>query len=130
MATISWNLAIQASGQAPISVSTNPQPVEAIDRVVVTLEPGDSDKLIEIQPGGATAIALMAITSDRYGAAFSFKASDGSSDSAPITLDAPQIYSNGSVALFGLDPMQLKLSNTSSDQTAAVEIFVARDATP
>lgn len=130
MASINWNLNVQATGQSPISIATSAQVVEAIDRVEVTLDPGASDKIVDIQPGGAATVALMLITSNLYGTAFSFKASDGVSDSSAVTLDAPQIYSNGSVALFGVDPQQLKFSNTSPDQTAQVEIFVARDATP
>ena len=85
---------------------------------------------MNIQPGSAAAIALLLVKSDRYGSDFSFTASDGSTDSSPVTLDAAQIYTNGSVALFGVDPQQLKLTNSSTDQTAEIEIFVARDATP
>ena len=71
------------------------------------------------------------IKSNRYDAAFSFKVSDGPTNSAPVTLDGPQVFTGGSVALFGRAPRQLKFSvNASSNQTAIVEIFVARDATP
>jgi hypothetical protein len=130
MASISWNLNIKATGQTPISASRAAQAVEAIDRIAVSLAPGDTDAVVEIQPGSATAIALLLVKSDQYGSNFSFKASDGSTDSAAVTLDAPQIYTNGSVSLFGVDPLQLKLTNSSLDQTAEIEIFVARDATP
>jgi hypothetical protein len=130
MGSFSWTLSIQATGQSPISVSQAAQAVEALDRIVVSLAPGDTDKVVNIQPGSAAAIALLLVKSDRYGSDFSFTASDGSTDSSPVTLDAAQIYTNGSVALFGMDPQQLKLTNSSTDQTAEIEIFVARDATP
>ena len=130
MGSFSWTLSIQATGQSPISVSQAAQAVEAVDRIVVSLAPGDTDKVVNIQPGSAAAIALLLVKSDRYGSDFSFTASDGSTDSSPVTLDAAQIYTNGSVALFGVDPQQLKLTNSSTDQTAEIEIFVARDATP
>jgi len=106
------------------------QPVEATDRIEVTIDPGDTDKVVDIEPGGAASIQLRLVKSTRYGTPFSFKASDGSTDSSAVTLDGPQVYIGGSVALFGLDPHQLKFTNTSPDQSAAIAIFVARDATP
>lgn len=130
MAGFNWKLSVHASGQTPITASRDAQDIEAVDRITVELAPGDADKIVAIQPGSATAISLLLITSDHYGTDFSYRASDGSTDSAAITLDAPQIYSNGNVALFGVDPLQLKLSNSSADQTVAIQVFVARDATP
>lgn len=130
MANISWNVNIQVSGGPAITASVAAQPVEATDRIEVTLSPGDADKVVDIQPSAANAIHLLMIKSDRYGAAFSFKASDGGADSLAVTLDGPQVFTGGTVALFGRAPRQLKFTNTSPDQTATLEIFVARDATP
>lgn len=130
MPSMSWNVNIQIAGSAPITAPTAAQPVEATDWVQVTIDPGDADKVVDIQPGGAAAIQLLLVKSNRYGTPFSFKASDGSTDSSAVTLDGPQVYTGGSIALFGLDPRQLKFTNTSPDQSADVAIFVARDATP
>jgi len=130
MASMSWKVDIQIAGSAPITAATAAQPVEATDRVEVTVDPGDADKVVDIQPGGAAAIQLLLIRSNRYGDEFSFKASDGSGDSAAVTLDGPQVYTGGGIALFGLDPHQLKFTNASPDQSADIAIFVARDATP
>jgi len=130
MASMSWNVSVQIAGSAPVTAPAAAQPVEATDRIEVSVEPGDTDKIVDIQPGGAAAIRLLLIKSTRYGAPFSFKASDASSDSSAVTLDGPQVYTGGSITLFGIDPHQLKFTNTSADQIAAVSIFVARDATP
>ena len=130
MANISWNVNIQVSGGPAITASMAAQPVEATDRIEVTMSPGDTDKVVDIQPSAANAIHLLMIKCDRYGTAFSFKASDGGADSTAVTLDGPQVFTGGTVALFGRAPRQLKFTNNSPDQTATVEIFVARDATP
>lgn len=130
MPSMSWNVNIQVAGSAPITAPAAAQPVEATDSIQVTIDPGDSDKVVDIQPGGAAAIQLLLIKSNRYGTPFSFKASDGSTDSSAVTLDGPQVYSGGSIALFAVDPLQLKFTNTSPDQSADIAIFVARDATP
>ncbi len=130
MGTMSWSVNIQVRGAPAITAATAAQTVEAIDKVEVAIDPGDADKVVDLQPGGPAAIQLIMIRSNRYGAAYSFKASDGTADAAAVTLDAPQVFTGGSVALFGVAPRQLKFSNTSPDQTANVEIFVARDATP
>ena len=74
---------------------------------------------------------MLAIKSSSYGAHLSFKASDGTTDSTmAVTLDSPQVFSGGSMALFGVAPQQLKFTNTSTDKPANVQIIVARDATP
>lgn len=129
MATLSWSLTIQVSSSAPMILSRQPVEVEAIDRIEVSIQPGDSDKVIDLQPGGSSAIHLLAVKSSAYGKHLSFKVSDGTSDSSSLTLDSPQIFSGGSVALFGVAPHQMKFTN-SSGTPADVEILVARDATP
>lgn len=130
MATLSWSLTIQVSGSAAVTLSRPPQEVEAIDRIEISIQPGDSDKVIDLQPGGSSAIHLLVIKSSAYGTHLSFKVSDGTTDSSSLTLDSPQIFSGGGVALFGVAPRQMKFTNSSSDKPASVEILVARDATP
>lgn len=131
MGTMSWSVNVQVRGAPPIKATSADQPVEAMDRVEVTVEPGDVDKIVDLQPGSAEAIQLILIRSSRYDPKLklSFKASGGSDGTKPITLDAPLVFSNGSLALLDLAPHQLKLTN-ETDQPADVEIFVARDATP
>ncbi len=130
MAAMSWSVNIQISGGPGISASAASQPIEATDRVEVVIAPGDTDRVVDLQPGAATAIRLLMIKSSRYGDDLAYTVSDGTDDSDPITLDGPQIFTAGSAALFGVAPRQLKFTNTNADHAAAVEIFVARDATP
>jgi len=130
MATLSWNVNIQVTGSPTITAGTAALPVEATDRLEVLIEAGDTDKVVDIQPGPAAAILVLMIKSTRYGTDLTFKASDGGTDTAAVTLDAPQVFTGASAALFGVDPNQLKFTNSSVDQPATIEVFVARDATP
>ncbi len=67
MAQLSWNVSVQAAGGSSLTASAAEQPVEATDRVEVSIAPGDSDRVIELQPGAATAIPLLVIQSSLYG---------------------------------------------------------------
>jgi hypothetical protein len=104
--------------------------VEATDRIEVSIQPGDTDKVIDLQPGENSAMHLLVIKSSSYGAHLSFKVGDGTTDSPSLTLDSPQIFSGGGIALFGVAPRQIKFTNTGSDKPAVVEVLAARDATP
>jgi hypothetical protein len=133
MANISWAVTVQVDGRVAMSAATAATTVEATESLQVTIEPGDTDKVVDLMPGAGDAVHILAIKSTFYGAEgekVSFKASDGTNDSDPVTLSSPQAYTRGSVALFGLDPNQLKFTNTSTTKSADVAIFVARDATP
>lgn len=130
MANISWVVNVQVDGRVAMSASTAAETAEAIDSLQVTIAPEDTDKVVDLMPGPGSAVKLLIIKSSRYGDDLEFKASDGTSDSDPVTLTAPQVYAGGSVALFGLNPNQLKFTNTSATKGADIAIFVARDATP
>ena len=86
MAQLSWNVSVQVTGGPSLAASAAEQPVEATDRVEVSIAPGDSDRVIELQPGAAAAIRLLVIQSSLYGPQVSFIASDGTDDSPPVTL--------------------------------------------
>ena len=131
MAMLSWSMTVQIADNAAIPISRSPVDAEAVDRIDVVIAPGDKNKVVNLQPGTTSSIYLLAISSSGYGAYLSFIASDGAKDSAtPVTLDSPQVFSGGSLALFGVDLRQLKFTNTSPDKPASVKIIVARDATP
>jgi hypothetical protein len=110
------------------------QTVDAYDMVEVILDPGTTDRVVELQPGAAARINLFAIQSSLYGPEISFKTSDGGSDSGAIALLGPQVYGNGVAALFSVVPRSIKLSNShpAADLTkrARVQILIGRDATP
>jgi len=130
MPSMSWSVTLQISGSPALAVARAPVDVEAVDRIEAVIAPGDNNKVLDIQPGGLGAIHVLLIKSSSYGPHMSFKVSDGVADSNSVVLDSPQLFSGGGVALFNLAPRQLKLSNSSTDQSATVEILVARDATP
>jgi hypothetical protein len=128
MISVSWSITLQVTGNQALSVTRAPLDVQAIDRIEAVIAPGDSDKPLQIQPGGLAAIRLLLVTSSSYGSHISFKVSDGASDSAAVTLDSPQLFSGGGIAIFTVAPHQLKFTNTSTDKPATVQIYVARDA--
>ncbi|MCT0198347.1 hypothetical protein KQ313_01415 [Synechococcus sp. CS-1325] len=130
MTTLSWSLTAQVAGGASITDATAPLPVEATDQIFVTVEPGDTDRVVEIQPGASSAIRLMVVKSSRCGEDLSFKASDGTTPSGLAVLDAPQVFTSGSIALFGVAPRRLLVTIPAGGLPAELVIFVARDATP
>jgi hypothetical protein len=130
MATLTWSMTVQVSGSSSISISRAPIAVEATDRIEVLIAPGDTAKVVEIQPGVAAAVHALVVTSTSYGSHLKFVVNDGTTDSSAVTLDSPQVFSGGSIAVFGVAPRRLKFTNTSADKPATVEVLVARDATP
>lgn len=129
MADMTWTVSVQMSGGTTLTAAVAKQSVEATDSIEVTLAAATTDRVVQIQPGKAATIRLLVIKSSTYGSDLTYKVSDGASDSNAVPIDAPQVFSGGSVALFGVDPHQLKLSNASDKEVTAL-IFVARDATP
>jgi hypothetical protein len=132
MTTISASASFQVPG-GPTLALTSAIAAEAYDRIEVTVNPGDTDKEVEIQPGAAAQVRLLVVKSSLYGDEITYKVGDGSADSSAVTLDGPQIFIGpGVISLFGVDPKVLKFGNTHTDQAkkAQIEILVGRDATP
>jgi hypothetical protein len=129
MPNLSWSTNVQLSGQAPITLDRAPRAVSAHDYVQVTVDPGDADVPVALQPAGAARVRLLAVRADRYDANLTFKVSDGAGDTAAIPLDEPHVFAGGAIALFGRDPKLLRLSNGTGN-AALVEVFVFRDAAP
>lgn len=127
MALLNWSITLQVAGGPTINAGLEGKEIEAVDRVDVTIEADNAEKVVEIQPSAAETVHLLVVVSDIYDGKLSFKASDGTTDSAKIILDTPQVYAGGAAALFGTDPQQLKLTNAGSDP-AHVTVFVARSA--
>ncbi|MDN0075100.1 hypothetical protein QU481_15510 [Crenobacter sp. SG2303] len=130
MALVNWSLSIQVTGGPTVSVTTNPNEVQATDRIEVTIKAGDKDKIVMLQPEPASGIHLLLIKSSYYGADLTFKVSDGQKDgNTQVKLLGPQFFSGGAVGLFDVSPNQLKITNNSA-KDSLIEIFIARDATP
>jgi len=108
------------------------QTVDAYDVLDLILEPGSVDAEIQLQPGSAGQVAVLAIQSSLYGEEISLKASDGDDDSPSVQLLGPQLYGNGNVGLFTVAPHLLKLTNghpaADPSKRARIRILVGRAA--
>lgn len=136
MASVTYGMSVQVAGGPQIAV-TRSGSTEAYEKVDVTIDPGGAGAAavtVDLQPGSAAQIQMMLIKSSLYGSEITYVASNGTTDSSEIPLTEPQFFLGGALALFGVNPTQLKFKNkhTAGDTTkkAAIEIFVARDATP
>lgn len=134
MAQIKWTLNVQVVG-GPVFAIARTETVDAYDKVAVTVAPGGgsaSEQTVEVQPGSAGSIRMLLIKSSLYGPELTFKANDGTNDSAEVALIGPQLYDTGSIALFEVDPKLLKFKNTHDDsdptKAASIEILVGRGA--
>lgn len=137
MTTVNLALSIQVVGGPQLAVS-KAKSIEAYDKTDVVIDPGGAaapEKTVDIQPSSAAQVSLIVIKSNLYGPEITYKASDGTTDSAAITLDEPQIMlGSGAVGLLGVAPKILKFKNThpagDAGKKATIEILVGRDATP
>ncbi len=137
MTTVNLAVSIQVVGGPQVAISKT-KTIEAYDRTEVVIEPGGAgatEKRVDIQPSSAAQVSLIVIKSDLYGPEITFKASDGTTDSAAIVLDEPQIMlGSGAVGLLGVAPKILKFKNThptgDASKKATIDILVGRDATP
>lgn len=129
MASISWGVTVRLDGREVAAAASQPGDAEAVQHLEVTVPSGGDPHAVELFPGSASSVQLLLLNPRRQGAALSFVAGDGDTESAEVALDVPQVYSGGSVALFGVAPNRLTLRN-DDDDPVTVDIFLARDATP
>jgi hypothetical protein len=129
MPRVRWGVSVEEEGGPVVIADSDDVNAEATGEVHVTIEDADSDKEVTILPGGAADVYVMVIQASRYSSDVTYKAWDGSKDSKPVVLDGPQIFTTGSVSLFGVAPKSLKFTNGGVDPVD-VAIYVARDATP
>lgn len=124
---ITYSISIQVAG-GPKLAAANPLDVEAYDKTRVTLVDGDSDKAVNIQPGGAGLARFLAITATRYDDALSYKVNDAGA--LAVVLNGPHLFIGaGGVGLLGGAPATLFFANATGAEVT-VDILVGRDATP
>jgi hypothetical protein len=130
------NMQIVGGPQALVSRS---KAIEAYDKIEVSIEPGATNKEVEIQPGPANRVSFLLITSNLYSQDDALKkityiVNDRSTDSSSVELDEPHLFfGKGAVSVFGRAPIILKFTSTypvAPANKAAVEILVGRDPTP
>ncbi len=115
--TIQWSMTAQIPNGSRI-ITSQVVEIEAYDSIKLNVDGNVSDVEVELQPGGASQVKVLIITSDQYGDNLSYKVNAvGNSE---IIIDQPQtLMGEGVVGL--LDP-------APADETAAIEILVGRDA--
>jgi len=130
MPIVKYSFSVSVAGGPYLVVNSNSLSSEATDTVDVSIASGDPELTVEIQPSAVGKIHLIVIESDLYSEDLKFKFSDGTTDSAALTLDSPQLHTNGSLALLGsINPNQIKLTLGGTGLEAKVSVFVARNAT-
>jgi hypothetical protein len=125
---IQWSVSIQIIGGPTASVSRS-LAVEAYDSIKVGVAAPESDKEIQLQPGGTGQVKFLAITANRYGADLTYKVNAVANPAIP--LDQPLVLTgDGAVGILDPAPATLFLSNASATEEALIQVLVGRDATP
>lgn len=124
---LAYSLSIQVAAGPSIAASSSLE-VEAYDKVQVLVADGESDRAVNIGPGGAGLMQFLSVTATDYDSGLTYKVNDAAANAIP--LDAPHLFIGaGAVGLLDNEPTQLLFANaTGSDVT--VHILVGRDATP
>jgi hypothetical protein len=129
MPELNWSVSIQVSGGPNLTISALSEHVEAIDRITVDVEPGETT--LDLQPGSVGQIRLLVIESSAYADELTFFLLEGTTTwptNSGVPLNhGPQIYAASTGGLLGMDPKQLKLSN-GTGASVTISIFVAREA--
>jgi hypothetical protein len=117
---------VQVAGGPGIS-ATYTLSLDAYDLIDVTVNDGEVDAAIEVQPGGAGQVQLLMVGSDHYDANLSYKV-DAPANPSHV-LDRPLLLSGlGGVGLLGGPPSQLLFTNATG-QNVGIQILVGREAT-
>lgn len=125
--TVNLSLRVSVASGPSISIS-KAVTVEAYDKIDVTVAAGDSDKVVEIQPGASSQVQILLIKASEYGADLTYKVHDVAA--TPIVLDQDQLYlGQGQVGLLGAQIDKLLFTNNLANNVT-IEILVGRDATP
>ena len=125
---------------ATISIPNGPKiplnltlPVEAYDKIEITVPSGATDLTVDLQPSAAGRVLFLLVASDWYGTMLSYKTKAAGTS---FILDEPHLLT-GKGALTMLEPAtaisKLLFSNTTAGldaKDAKVQILVGRDATP
>lgn len=97
--------------------------VDAHDKIQVKISAGTTDKVVEVQPGGAGRVRLLAITASLFSDQLTYKVNNAGT---PIKLDAEQLFiGDGAVGLLGAAPETLSFTNPLA-QDVNVVILVGR----
>ena len=91
MARITTKISIAMAGGKTISVTSGVIDAEATGQIDVDLPDDGSEVTVEIQPGAASQLHALLLSSSYYGPELTYVFSDGTTKSSPrLTLDAPR----------------------------------------
>jgi hypothetical protein len=122
---INWTLNVQVVGGPKISASQTTT-VDAYDKIQVTVEAGETDKVVEVQPGPVGRVQFLSIGSKQFGDDLTYKVNAAG---GPISLDAQQLLiGDGAVGLLGAAPETLSFTNNLAEPVD-IEILVGRKVT-
>jgi len=112
---------------------TRTLPVEAFDKIEVTVPAGATDKKVELQPGGPGQVQFLLIVADWYAADLSYKVNQAGG--TVRTLDQPHVFTGiGAVSMLDAAALaSLFFSNSTTGakaKDAKMQILIGRDATP
>src|SRR3712207_6456707 len=89
---VKWSFDVRIDGGPTKTLSDNLD-VDAVDSLSITVPQTTSDKSIEVQPGNMEDVKLLYIKSNLHNG-ISYKLSDGTADSGPISLDTDHILNS------------------------------------
>lgn len=132
MPDIKWTLGVQVVG-GPTFAKANSVPVDAYDKIEVTVPAGETDFEVQVGPTDADLRFLMVGVGGLTDASdLTYKVNSDTADE--ITLDSPVLLllGGGAIGLLSstASPRTLYFSNGATAEDAEVEILVGRDATP
>jgi len=123
---INWTLNVQVVRGPKMSASQTVT-VDAYDKIHVTVDAQETDKVVEDQPGSAGREQLLLISSHQFGDDLTYKVNNAGD---AIKLDAQHLLiGDGAVGLFGVSPPETLSFTNNLTQDVNIEILVGRNAT-
>lgn len=102
--------------------------VEAYDILNVPVDPGDTDKQVEVAHGDVSFLLVTLAQAYPQNTPVTYKVK-GQADT--FTLDGPHLLTGAGVEdLLGKPPEILQFTNDAANPAVTVQIYVGRDATP
>jgi hypothetical protein len=125
---INWTLNVQVVGGPRYSTSSAVT-VDAYDKIQITVDAQDTDKVVEVQPGAAGRVQFLLISSNQFGDDLTYKVNNTGN---AIQLNAQHLLvGEGAVGLLGASsPNTVSFTNKlTPPQDVNIEILVGRNVT-
>jgi hypothetical protein len=127
---INWSLNVQVADGPQLGIAQTDS-ISGYDMIDVAIPPSSGDEAlsVDIQPGVASQVRFLLITSSVYGAKLTYKVGDAAE---AVPLDGPLLLvGSGAISLLQGDPKKLIFSNKLDDgPTVLLRILAGRMVTP